>query len=63
MYAVIKVAGQQVRVEKGQKIRVPQPMLELVTFKLTDVFRFQGRRVANWPSNSRGAVVSAKVLG
>ena len=24
MYAVIKVAGQQVRVEKGQKIRVPK---------------------------------------
>ena len=24
MYAVIKVAGQQIRVEKGQKVRVPK---------------------------------------
>ncbi|MEE3235271.1 MAG: 50S ribosomal protein L21 [Candidatus Latescibacterota bacterium] len=65
MYAVIKVAGQQIRVEKGQTIRVPK-----LDAGAGDVQEFTDVLLVSDEENSHvglpiveGAVVSAKVLG
>ena len=65
MYAVIRVAGQQIRVEKGQTIRVPK--LDAGT---GDVQEFTDVLLVSEEGNSQvglptieGALVSAKVLG
>ena len=65
MYAVIKVAGQQIRVEKGQKVRVPK-----LDAGEGDVQEFTDVLLVNKDGSSQvglpiieGAVVSAKVLG
>lgn len=65
MYAVIKVAGQQIRVEKGQTIRVPK-----LDAGAGDVQEFTDVLLVSDEGNSQvglptieGALVSAKVLG
>ena len=65
MYAVIKVAGQQIRVEKGQTIRVPKlDAGEGDVQEFTDVLLVseEGNSQVGLP-NIEGALVSAKVLG
>tara|TARA_B100001250_G_scaffold414599_1_gene454353 strand:+ start:14864 stop:15181 length:318 start_codon:yes stop_codon:yes gene_type:complete len=65
MYAVIKVAGQQIRVEKGQTIRVPKlDAGEGDVQEFTDVLLVSeaGNSQVGLP-NIEGALVSAKVLG
>ncbi|MFC1526471.1 50S ribosomal protein L21 [Candidatus Latescibacterota bacterium] len=65
MYAVVEIAGQQVRVDKGQRLRVPKLSLEEgAKERFTDVMLIsgEGRTVVGQP-HVDGAAVEATVLG
>ncbi len=65
MYAVVKIAGEQVRVEKGQRVRVPKLQVEEGnTQEFTDVMLVSndGETKVGSPT-VEGASVSATIVG
>lgn len=65
MYAVVKIAGEQLKVEKGQRVRVPKLKVEEGdTQQFTDVLLVADEGDVKVGSPTvEGASVSAKVVG
>ena len=65
MYAVVKIAGEQVRVDKGQRLRVPRLDLEEgVKKEFTEVLLVSGdgETLVDTPT-VKGAAVQATIVG
>ena len=64
MYAVVNIAGHQVKVDKGQRLRVPRLQAEEgSTQEFTDVLLVSGDETKIGSPTVEGASVSATVVG